>query len=540
MSVRFRWPIILGVCSAVLALLMQVPQWIRQADPAYQGVAVRLNSDEGVYLARVEEGLEGRPELSAEAFIGDPILPGGQQALIERVEGMLFAGTGMRAADVLQLMDSVVPPFVFLALWFFFRKCGFSRWQSLLGAGLFCLLELYNLNRPVYQRTSFLLTLLAFLGLMEGTQRRAWAGVLGGAMLGVLLGVYFWAWTFAWLWWGLLMLSELLDPQRKQSRFRPLLFGLAGVIAALPFVAEMMRISGYPAYADAVFRSGLYHSFLPESWGYTAVFTCMAAGAAFIAVRERERMRPYRFAIITVLAGFIALNQQIVHGTVFMFASHYLFALILSAMTALLLGLVLMRQRRLAAIPLLASAVYLAAVGYDGRHIVWHFAVRASDFQEQHFASLMPILDELPRTTILSDPDTELFIAGISRHDVPYALYLKNVLLTHEQLVGRFCLTQLPVPPQERRLSERVEIIWPDANRAFRDPVIRAREVALAEERCALLDKNPAKALQDFNVTHLLWDEKRQPQWKPERLGIPMRSIATGSGWSLWALPQER
>ncbi len=62
---------------------MVMPQLLHMNSPLYKGISVQLNSDEPIYLARVQESLSGRPELAAEAFTGHPGLLGTQVAFIE-------------------------------------------------------------------------------------------------------------------------------------------------------------------------------------------------------------------------------------------------------------------------------------------------------------------------------------------------------------------------------------------------------------------------------------------------------------------------
>ena len=154
---------VLITCALALGFLVELPQWLYLLHPLSQGFPVELNSDEDLYLSRVTEVLQGRPNQVAEAITGDPGILPLQGALIEEWEGLLFSWTGLNASQVFQIMDFVVPFLLFLVLVTFFLQAGFSRWAALGGAILFSLLELYNLNRPIHQRESFLLTLGALV-----------------------------------------------------------------------------------------------------------------------------------------------------------------------------------------------------------------------------------------------------------------------------------------------------------------------------------------------------------------------------------------
>ncbi len=513
---------------------------MHMADPRYQGVLTVLNSDEEIYQARVEEALQGRPEQAAEAMVGDPMMQGGQAAQIESVEGMLFSWTGLHAPALFQIGDSIIPVLLFLALWFFLRRCGFSKFQSFVGAALFCLLELYNLNRAVYQRTSFLVTIVTFLLLIDGIERRSiWGivwGVLGGLLLGFTTGGYFWGWTYAWAWAGILGMIVLWDCFQKGSRLFCLrvasFIGIA-IVAAIPAVLGILQLTRHPAFADAQFRSGMHPSHLPESWPYTIIFTILAISMLWLWFRKRPDIKQYRYGIVTVLAGFVALNQQIIHGITFNFASHYLFALIVAAIIMLLIGWSMKFKPRWILFPCAAAALYLAAVGYDGRAVITQWTPLESRFSMQHLSTLLPLLEKIQRGRILSDPETSLFLASTTKHDVVYGLYLKNVLIHHQELADRFCATQMAIPPADRHLEQREYRIWPDANGAFGSSA-RQKELQLVDDRCAAMDRYLPSALQQFDFQYVLWDEKHHPEWQLDRLKMLLKYVQSGSGWSLW------
>ncbi|MFH1670679.1 MAG: hypothetical protein ABIA92_03770 [Patescibacteria group bacterium] len=546
-----RWFLILVASSLVIAVLMQVPQLLHSLSPESQGILVQLNSDEYYYLARVQEALSGRGEQAAEAFVGDPKIVGTQLALIERLYGVLFSWTGLRAAEVFQIMDSVLPALIFLGLWIFFQLCGFTRVQAFAGAVFFVVLEAYNLSRPIHVRVSFFVMLLTLICITAGLIRRRSLGVLGGVLLGILIGVYFWSWSFAWLWWGIYLVWEvmeyvwrrrMLDFRRQTSNVqRPLwawmlFIGLIGVITAFPFIWNLYSVMQHPLAEFGVFRSGMHHSRLPESWIYSTLFAVMTIGVVVTVSKRYEQLRPYRAGIVTVLTAFGFMHQQVVHGTTFMFVSHSIFSLLLAPIIVLLLAWTLRTKWMIVAS--LAACVYLAGIGYDGRHVISQWTVAPGRFKEQHFATLLPVLDELPRVRILSDPDSTAFIAGYSHHDVIYSIYLKNVLMTHEEIAERFCMTEVPVDPSQRHFEDWHHLIWPDSNRVFKEkmPDIRERELALVHDACAKVDRDPATYLKKFDVQYVLWDEERMPNWNIWRLKVPLEKLVQGEGWSLWGI----
>ncbi|PIR48359.1 hypothetical protein COU80_05310 [Candidatus Peregrinibacteria bacterium CG10_big_fil_rev_8_21_14_0_10_55_24] len=536
--VRSPWFWLLLGTAFSIAFLMQVPQLLHMSDLRYQGVLVHLNSDEYAYLARVEEALTGRPEQAAEAIIGDPSVPGAQSAFLERFYGTLFQWTGWRAATLLQVMDSVVPPLLFLAVWIFLFLSGFTRFQAFLGALLFVFLSLYNLNRPLYQRASTLLTLLSMSGLLLGLKGHRWTGIAGAILLGTLVGTYFWSWTYALVWCGLLFAWFLLRSLRGEASLRRLLillcgFGAIALVAALPFLVELWRVAQHPLYDQAAQRSGMHPGRLPESWGYTGAFLLMFLGLSGAFLAKPQELKRFGIVFITLAASVIVIHQQLIHGVVFNYVSHSLFLLEISAIGVLLLSCSL--RSRWLLFSLVGAVVYLAAIGYDGRHVFDQFRRDAGSYSEQHFASLLPVLDKLPRSTILSDPQTEMFLAGSTHHDVVTSLYLKNVLLSNEELAQRLCLALVPLPEEEWNIAQREYLIHPDASAAFGSSV-RDQEVALVTSVCAQVQADVPDWVSRFGVAYILWDEERQPAWDPLRLRVPLTFMERGEGWSLWSI----
>lgn len=504
------------------------------ADPRYRGIPVHLSSDEYNYLPRLQEAMTGRPALAAEAVVGDEELVPMQSALIEKIEGIVFGWTGWRASTVFQLMDAVIPSLILLGVWLFLVFCGFTRWQAFFGAAVFTILNLYNLNRPVHQRTSFLLELTALLGIMQGYRGRVVWGIVGGVLMGLLVGVYFWSWTFVWAWWGLLLIYEVSTSIRHGYRKEVeilLLIGLIGAIIAVPFVAELATLTDHPLYAQAQYRSGILFSHLPQSWIRSILFLGMAAGTFGASLIYPKRLYRYRFAVVTVLTAFMVLNQQVIHGVILFFSSHYLISLIFGGIVCLILSTVV--RNRWTLFSGMCALVFLGGIAYDERHIIKQFMLEDDHFYEQHLAGLLPVLDAMPRARILSDKQTSLFVAGHTHHDTVYSIYLKNVLISDKEFAQRYCLTLLPTSPKERHIEDQKNLLYFEQRE--RGAEIRAKEVRVVEEACNEMDKDPNGFLKKYDVQYLLWNEKRNPSWDLRKLKkVRLEKVVQEEEWSLW------
>lgn len=504
-------------------------------DARFRGLLVQLNADEYYYLPRAMEALRGRMNQVAEGVVGDPRIQPLQGALIEQAYGVLFRWTGWRAGEVFQVLDSAEPVLLFLAFSTFLIVAGFSRSQALTGSVLFVLLELYSLNRPVHQRASFLLVLLACTLLLVGMRGRRIAAVIGGALLGLLTGVYFWSYTFAWAFWLVLLLWESCVCVRKRhgsaALVALLLSGAVGGIIALPFLLHTYTLSQDPFFPEVQFRNEVFHSRFPESWLRSSLFLVMAL-SALLGGASRTRPSPFhRNAAAVVLVAFLVLNQQVVHGTVLIFSSHYLFPLVFAGVVALLLSLAV--RSRWMILGALASALFLTGIVYDGRAVLSQWRVIPGRFEDQHLVTAISLLDALPRGRILSDAHTSLVVAGQSHHDVLYSLYLKHTLLSNREFTERYCGTVLPLPIGSRGDEDLLHLqqISPASGTS---KSARTQKLQWMQETCADVDDAPAPFLLRYGVTHILWNEQREPQWNLRRLHIPLEKIGQGDGWSLW------
>lgn len=554
---------------------MAIPQILHRMHPLYQGISIHLNSDEAIYLARVQESLTGRPELAAEAFTGHPGLLGSQVAFIESWYGRMFAFTGWNAATLFDVFDVVVPILIFLSLVTLFRIAGLSKNVALVTVCVFSLVQLYSLGRPIHMRSSFLLMLWALIPICFALRPRTadakplfaqCIGItVGGAVLGTLVGVYFWSFTFAWAFWGVYALWEFLEwayekwteHQQKPSRMQKVLHtawgmfwhlrprkpsfqflpwhvlcfvGIVGLLAALPAIAHMLTMSMHPLYEYAVFRSGMHPGRLPESLVYSFLFIAMSVSALAALLHDYEKLRPYRPLLVLVFASLIYMHQNVVHNITFNFVSHGIFSLLISALGIIALS-VSVRSRQLT-LGCLGACVYIAAIAYDGRFVLKQWTVTDEKFADQHLSESIEVLKDIPRGRILSDPQTSSVIAGYTHHDVAYSVYLKNVLMTHSELASRYCLTQIPVPPGDRNIARTHHLIFPDASSAF-GAEVRAEEVRLVENACRELDLDPAISLKTFEIDYVLWNRKSAPMWDMKRIPIMLDTVASGEDWIL-------
>lgn len=541
---RYWWEITVMLSALMLGVLVSLPNLLPLFSSLYRGVPLHRNADEFLYLARVEEAISGG--WMGTAFTGGgERLPVLQPALLEWILGIFGRLFGIHAVQMLLLEDFFVPLFLFLTLVVFSRVSGFRRTSALAIAWAFAFLELYNLNRPVHQRTSFLLLLLALFIILRSFERRSWMLAIGaGGLLGLLPSVYFWSWTAGWGWLGVFSLLSLISMYWRQRRrggvtrsvFFPylLVIGVVMMVVAVPFFLNTWETTQYPLYSEAFFRSGVGFTRLPESWIWSALFSLMAMGISIGWWNGNVRTP----MTCTVLTAFLLLNQHMIHGIRFLFASHYLFFLVLAAVVTVA---ALWNQRRWHSIAAIgAAALFLAGIAYDSRYVLSQWRLEAAAFADQHLADALPFLRALPPSVILSDLHTSSFLAAHTQHNVLYSSYIQHELRSHRDIAERYCLAQLPIVPVLRRPDSTSVLVYGAAYDGIRDPQERARvrqeELALVADSCAAINDSPPAALAHFGVTYVFWNEQREPEWELGRLHVPLEKVEQGEGWSLWKL----
>lgn len=544
MSISRHFPSLL--LALVIGTLVASPQLIHMRDARYQGIPLKFNSDERSYQTHLQETLLGRYGQAGKGItLSGEDDPSFHLSPVEEVEGMLFGWTGLNAPEVFAVLDFVIPFLFILVLIAFLKSCGLSPMESLAAAALFGLLQLGNLNRPVNQRESVLLALFALLCVQYSRAGKWRWSILGGLLLGLLVGTNVWAWMLAWCIWGMLLLLLLLTREWNEARSLSRT-GVIGLICASPFVWQILSIRSHPAYADTVERTGLIHWKMPESFPWSICFAVMTACTAVYWIRKGKPKADLS-VVALIVSAFIVFNQQLLHGLTLMFRAHLLFFLAIAAISILIYNIRQLRQERgalgnrditILCISTLAALTIVGALTYEGTKVITQWRVDDSDFKDQHFASLLPILNSLPRSIILSDPETSVFVSASTKHDVVFTGYLQHTLITHKDLAVAFCTTLLPLSPAERHLEPGNQLVIANGVGSELDPVKRRaleeRDVALAKEACDRLDKDPAQALQDAGVQYILWDEAEQSDWDLDRLRVQRHLVGRGEGWSLW------
>ena len=283
-----------------------------------------------------------------------------------------------------------------------------------------------------------------------------------------------------------------------------------------------------------------------ESIPWSVLFLLMSVGVLMIWMDRKKQRELYLVSFVST--AFILLNQQVIHGVRFLFASHYLMFLVFAGVTTcVFMAHHFLWDRKISApqkmVRILAfgsSLIFLSGIAYDNRSLIGQWRIDAGDFEEQHLAGTLPILDALPHATILSDPSTSAFISGYTQHNVLYTYYIQHELHTHREIAERYCLTQRALSPKKRHPENEPVLVYGAAYDAIFDPgeraKVREQELQLVSDVCTEVDFHTPDFLMRYGVQYVLWDKKRQPEWSIERFNVHLKEVQRGDGWELWKI----
>ena len=402
--------------------------------------------------------------------------------------------------------------------------------------------------------------------------KNAWAFryVIGaGVLFGILFYDYFYAWTFALAFLGSLTLTALAW-RKWHASVTVIAIGCIGVV-----LGAYQMYGLFSLYTSAMGQQITY--FLQTSQGHMFITstTGMATLILFALYWYLRRDDKNNFFILAlIMAGWVALEQQVLTGRVVEYGHYYWYFVVpLSIMVATYMGIQIMKMysgtlARWACIALIAGA-FINTIGGQYRAF---FASLPDTMRQQDFAPILQKLNELPDGVVLGDMggsstsllltvytrDTNYFsFAGTvnifpierlrqallvylylnkeSRSD-PVA-YLKRELSTsnssnytamYEYNEGYFSglhsmMYRSPVPRTDPRILAARETFLPEIGKEYKEFVRSPRAVrAMLESR---------------GVRYIIWDKRQYPEWDLSVLG-PLNVLATSTDVILYSLAQ--
>lgn len=511
-------------CAAVfLGLWILFPFWKFTTYPEYQGLVPMRTGDDGAYEDRIQTALLGRYGEVDNGITGTD-LHGAGSALVELATGFVLRPFHLHGPEAAVVLMVLIAPLFFVFFSLFLRKIGVSAKMSLALTTIYTLMELGALQRPVNLSFTLPFTALVLLLFAKAKKRDGLAYILPVSLLiGLLPGVYFWAWTFLWAGLGLTLILD-------REKFRIGVIGVLSFVFSLPILIHtwLMQTSS-PYFAETgSYRSGVYPSHGIESYPRSILLLLLAIAAAVIFWRHKEKRQTLVMPVALVFGAFLSMHQNLIHGKDLMFSSHYYPFACLAAVVMTAWVLTYDRRSWPSRVVVLITTIFLVAGFWDYR-AVWHLPLAEKiHLSMQHLAPVLKKLDDGNRQMILSDAQSALYVKAWTDDDVVFTPYVQSLLTSDVDYIQRNCLSQLPSPTG----PDVHAIAWELTQ--FRGQHLLPQREAQVREVCTPFLANPKKALADYKVDLLLWNENSRPDWKIDARSF--RRIDGGEGWSLWAV----
>ncbi len=433
-ALRAHWPALAVAVFATLVVVAPLAAFPGYAGNRYAGINIaHFGDDEHYYLSRAHEVLEGRG-------LGQPFLAEGKDAqdpTVSYAERIVLAPAMLFGAhpDVVSYVNVANALGVFalaLILYAFSFVLSGKRWLAagtaafvLCGYSLIYNKELLFSDFNVYGRSFFpyVSSILFFiwLALLYGATvaRRGIRYVIAaGAFFGALFYVYFYAWTFALALSGSLIAVLLFRRDWPGLRAVALTTGI-GALIGLPALFMLARFYLSSASAQVSFFLFSLHSHAP-----VMSLVGLATAALFAVHSWLHRDDPNApFILALILAGWVALNEQVLTGRVVQYGHYYWYFIVpLSIIVGAYLLYRLLPQRLGFLLPV-ALVVLSAASAVCGQYLSFYTTL-ADKLHEQEYASALAALRSLPEGVVLTSATGEFepFLVTIYTRDDLYWL----------------------------------------------------------------------------------------------------------------------
>ena len=580
----------------VLTLLVEAPliAFPFFAGERYQGINIaHFGNDEHHYISRVKEVLEGHT-LGQMYLAEGKDLPDSFQSNIEQIlfspVRMLGLGEEVSATSLVNAFNFVGVFLVLLLMYaLVYALSGdilLSLACSVFAVGGYSLIEnktvLYTLVHDhrlfytdfnIYGRSMFpyaaQVPFFAFLIFVyqavqaplarpsrESFAPYAYALAAAGAF-GFLFYDYLYGWTFALAFLGALFIALLLWRRWAHAA----LVASIGAIGLL--LGSYKLIAMYQLFTSSLGEQFSYFFLTIKNHAPIMSMTGLVVTilfAIYAHVRRDDKNTSFLFAII--LAGWVALEQQVITGHTVQYGHFYWYFVVpLSIIVGIYMFVRLIPAYRHLAKWLCATLIALAFVSTIGGQYYSFFTTVPGKLREQDFAPVLQTLQREPYGVVLGDPGGEtypLLVVDYTDHDtfwVPAAItsafspdHLQDALLVYLYLnknarwdpVGYLRSALGASEPEAYRsgiplATYRLSFPQTDASiLAAREPFLKG--IGAAYHSRMTSSYAVRTLLSESGVTYVLWDTRQYPEWDLSPLG-PLTVLATSTDLVLYSLP---
>ncbi len=577
-----HWVALIGALLMTLLVSAPLIAFPFYAGERYAGINIHhYGSDEHGYITRAKEVLEGHQ-------LGQPVLAIGKDlpdptfSSIERVLMFPFTATGLgERVDVVTIYN--VYDFLgvaLLVLILYALAYALSRDKMLSIATALFVIGGYSIiynkglfydDFNIYLRSVYpwaaSIPLFLYLWCLHRARDEEYGArfaILAGAIFGFLFYDYFFAWTFALAFSGVFFLV-LLALRRNRYALRVALASSIGMILAIPLLVGFVRYYTSDAGAQLSY-------FLLSARGHTFVFSLVGTATLLLFVvhwwyYRTDENRP--FLLAAILAGWIALNQQIITGRFIQYGHYYWYFIVpLSIVIGTYLFTRLLPEKWIPYFSVLLVTLVLlnTTIGQYRSFLV----TAGEKMRDQDYMPLIQKLRALPKASVLTAvngeaypelvtiyTDDDLYYHGMAEVYNVSVGYMKDALLLYLYLntharkdpIG-FVRAELDARTVDEYtgMYEDVEGYYSGTDYYSYHRRLLAGATTIAPVRGKLLSELGARYKELFaapnaarvllvrsGVRYVVWDKRIAPEWDLTALS-PLRVLATSTDLVLYEL----
>ena len=548
--------------ALVMSLLVSLPVILFPilARDSYQGINIaHFGTDEHYYLTRAKEILEGHG-------LGNIVLreqKDAQEPQFTYVEYLLLLPVrALGLADVVNVVTlynvyNFLGVFVLILLIYFFTlevksDKKFALLATLFVVGGYSIIYNKTIGSPelnIYGRAIFpYMSLIAFFIfarlLLVSLKSQDWKKALwAGISFGALFYIFFFAWSFALALLGSLFLVYLLKRDFIKVKKLAVIFGV-GLLLGAYNLARLL-----PFYESEHGRQLAF--FLWSYFSHAPILSKIGlAMIILLGIFYYRRKQDENIGIIIgfMLAGWVALNQQIITGRVIQYGHYYWFFIV---PTSIILGWYMVwslvtseRSRRILLIATIA-VVFINTVIGQYKTTLMSLPVK---IDEQRYRPILTALqaDREPGVVMAPDGYGGLLVAIYTPHDLLWnttaLVYTTSPERMEEVLTWFLYLTKDarkdPLKYLEQALADSdnatdskalyiaIEGILSGWDSHVYAAKVETRDPEFLEHRKKLFSslekkyrafaadtKNINIFLKKYGVTHIIWDNIKNPEW---------------------------
>jgi hypothetical protein len=607
-----KWVI---VSIAALTLLIEAPLIALPfyAGDSYRGINIApIGNDELFYLSRAKAVLDGRP-LGQPFMTGVANVPDSFMSDIEYVYMVPLRALGLApyvdVPMVYNILNTVgvftLVLLIYLLMFALTENVFLSAAAAIFAIGGYYWVEyrtvIYLLltGKPIFQSMDNIFgrsadpytALVPFFGFLICTYRALmqdlprpnlrpsfrgvwpYRYVIGaGVLFGVLFYDYFYAWTFALAVIGSVTLTSILWRRWSSAITAVVIGGIGSVLGAYQLHAlYTFYSSAWGNQISFFLLSARGHSFIQSSTG-------IATSILFAIYWYFRRDDKNNFFILAlILAGWIALEQQMITGRMVQYGHYYWYFVVpLSVIIATYMGVRLISMysdawAKWASVALIGAALINTAGGQYKS-----FFVNVQDsMRQQDFAPIMDKLNVLPEGAVLGDPggpSTSILLtvytkktnyfsySGIVnvfpverfREALLVYLYLNKESRGDPVAYLRDALSK-PATTNYTDMYETMEAFYSGIplQDYYRNPsphtdprILSIRHTFLSQigkeyGEFASSPKHARDILTERGVRYILWDRRAYPEWDPS-IFAPLTVLATSTDVILYSFSTTR